>query len=36
MAHALHIALAYAFQPADIIPLAYVVYQWLRDSTPEL
>jgi uncharacterized membrane protein YkvA (DUF1232 family) len=31
-----HIALAYAFQPADLIPLVYVVYRWLKEGTQDL
>jgi hypothetical protein len=36
MAHAAHVLLAYAFQPSDLPLVLYVVYRWLKDSTPEL
>lgn len=36
MAHALHIALAYVFQPSDLPLLAYVVWQWLRKGVQDL
>ena len=32
MANAWHIALAYIWQPPDLILLAYVVWQWLKEG----
>ena len=36
MANAWHTALAYIWQPPDLILLAYVVYQWLKEGVQNL
>jgi hypothetical protein len=36
MMHALRYVIWYAWQPADLVPLAYVTYQWLKRGTADL
>jgi hypothetical protein len=36
LAYVVHYFFAVILQPADLVPLAYITYKWLQDSTEEL